>query len=192
MISQIQPHFLFNTLTSICCLCRTAPEEAERAVLNFSSYLRGNIDSLSSIAPIPFTREMDHLNHYLEIEKMRFKDKLRIVYDLQADGFLLPSLTVQPIVENAVRHGVGRAPEGGSITISSRETETASLIIITDDGPGFDTQLPQEDGRVHVGIQNVRRRLQQQCGGDLQIESEPGGGTTVTMTIPKGWTGARI
>lgn len=185
MISQIQPHFLFNSLTSICYLCRTNPLQAEQVVVHFSNFLRGNIESLNSINPIPFSRELSHLEHYLEIEKVRYGERLNIVYDIQTEGFMLPSLTVQPIVENAVRHGVGQKSTAGTITISSKETADEFIITVTDDGVGFDTAVKPDDGRIHVGIHNVQQRLRQQTGGDLRIDSIPGKGTTTVITIPK-------
>lgn len=185
MLSQIQPHFLFNSLASICYLCRTDPAQAEKAVVEFSSYLRGNIDALSTVAPIAFTQEMEHLKHYLEIEKMRYGKKLNVIYDIQASAFKLPCLTVQPIVENAVKYGVGKRSEGGTIWVSVKEADECFLITVKDDGPGFDVEGKLEEDRAHVGINNVRTRLYQQCGGTLLLESRVGEGTTVLMKIPK-------
>jgi signal transduction histidine kinase len=186
MLSQIRPHFLFNSLLAIQDLCRTDPDVASIAVAEFSKYLRGNLDSLSMAAPIPFTRELEHVKNYLALEKKRFDERLRIVYDIKADGFLLPALTLQPITENAVRHGVTKKLDGGTVTVTAVETETNYVVTVADDGVGFDVNGKLDgDGRAHVGIENVRARLAAMSGGALTIKSEPGVGTTAVIKIPK-------
>ena len=186
MLSQIRPHFLYNALVAIQELCLIDPQTASEAVAEFSIYLRGNLDSLSIKTPIPFEKELLHVKTYLSLEKKRFDDRLNIVYDIGASDFSIPVLTLQPIVENAVRHGVTKRDEGGSVTISTNETETDAVITVTDDGVGFDSsRVPKLDGRAHVGIENVRSRLVSMCGGTLLIQSEPGVGTVAVITIPK-------
>lgn len=184
MLSQIQPHFLFNALSSIQCLCRDDPAAAERATADFSTFLRGNMDSLTMDKPIGFDRELEHTRRYLALELLRFPDKLRVEYDIGTTLFRLPTLTLQPIVENAVRYGVTKRLEGGTVRISSRKTDSAYLVTVRDDGAGFDPAQPRGDG--HIGISNVRDRLARMSGGTLEIESAPGTGTLVTITIPKG------
>ncbi|MCU6736905.1 sensor histidine kinase [Diplocloster agilis] len=184
MLSQIQPHFLFNALTTIRYLCDYQPEKASVAVDDFSQYLRGNMVSLTQKAPVTFDQELDHLKHYLSLEQMRFEN-ITVIYDLKATGFLLPVLTIQPLVENAIRHGITKREEGGTITLSTREDENHWTIQIKDDGIGFDPEEEKKDGRIHVGIQNVRRRIADMCGGSLQVESTPGVGTTVTIVLPR-------
>jgi signal transduction histidine kinase len=186
MLSQIQPHFLFNTLAAIGRLCRNDPE-AKEAINKFARYLRGNMDSLSHQAPIPFSGELAHTKAYLELEQLRFGEELKIEYDLEVQEFLLPTLTLQPLVENAVRHGVRARENGaGTVTIATRERADSYEIIITDDGPGFDPSAPRpEDGRSHVGLDNVRERLRRVSGGELRIESEPGKGTKAIIVLPK-------
>lgn len=186
MLSQIQPHFLYNALGSIQRLCRVNPELAEKATIEFSIFLRGNMDSLTMDKPISFKQEMEHTEHYLAIEKLRFPERLNVVYDIQATMFRLPTLTLQPIVENAVRYGVTKREEGGTVWISTCDTKNAYQIIVKDDGLGFDPMLPHEDGRTHIGIQNVKERLMRMCGGTLTIKSTPGVGTLAEITIPKG------
>ncbi len=185
MISQIRPHFLYNSLTAIAMLCRKAPIKAEKAIIDFSSYLRGNMDSLNENKIIPFEKELKHVEVYLNLEKMRFGDDLHIAYDIKASGFYLPAITVQPIVENAVKYGVGKREEGGSVNILTKETDTKYVITVLDDGIGFDTNASLHDGRSHIGINSVRQRLKTQCDGNLIIESRIGEGTTVTIEIPK-------
>jgi len=188
MLSQIQPHFLYNSLNAIQELCATDPETARQAVIEFSGYLRGNLDSLAFTQPIAFERELSHVETYLALEKKRFQHKLQIKYDITVRNFTLPVLTLQPIVENAVRHGVTKRSKGGTVTISTAETKMAYTITVTDDGAGFDKGIKKGDGRTHVGIENVRSRLASMCGGALEIESTPGAGTTVIIIIPKGAT----
>lgn len=185
MLSQIQPHFLYNALDCIGELCVIDPRRAERAVTEFSMFLRGNLDSLSAPGTIPFELELSHIKHYLELEQMRFDDRLRVVYQIGPTLFRLPSLTIQPIVENAVRYGVTKRPKGGTVTISTAETEKAWTITVEDDGLGFDPEQVLASGRSHVGIQNVRQRLEGQCGGGLTITSTPGVGTAAVISIPK-------
>ena len=186
MLSQIRPHFLYNALVAIQELCHIDPETASEAVGEFSNYLRGNLDSLSIKKTIPFERELRHVENYLSLEKKRFGDKLNVVYDIGARDFQIPALTLQPIVENAVRHGVTKREEGGSVTISTRETKAEDIITVTDDGVGFDSSCaPKYDERVHVGIENVRSRLLSMCGGSLSVQSKPGAGAVAVITIPK-------
>jgi signal transduction histidine kinase len=206
MLSQIQPHFLYNSLNTIRYLCVKDPEEAQRAIDNFSSYLRCNLDSLKRTTPVPFDTELEHVRNYLALEKMRFDDELTIVYDIRTTAFMIPALTVQPLVENAVKYGVGKKAGGGTVVIataekkhdaalsrdqlsyhasqSQSETRSAYVITVTDDGNGYDPEVRQEDGRTHIGIDNVRARLKAMCNADLTIVSVPGKGTVATITVP--------
>lgn len=186
MLSQIQPHFLYNCLNTIYYLCEKDTETAQKAISDFSDYLRGNMDSLNNDRPVYFTNELAHIKKYLSLEKIRFDEYLNIVYDIQATNFKIPSLSVQPLVENAVKHGAGKAENGGTVVISSRELKNCFEISVTDDGVGFDTsKANQNDGRSHVGIENVRKRLEMICGAVLKIESTPGEGTKAVIEIPK-------
>lgn len=186
MVSQIQPHFMYNALTSIAMMCSIDPDTAQEATVTFAKYLRGNMDSLKQTKPVPFHQELEHLKKYLYIEKLRFGNKLNAAYDIQATDFVLPQLSIQPLVENAVKHGVGMKKKGGTVTIATRETENAYEVIVSDDGVGFDVNAPKkEDGRSHVGMENTRRRLKEMCGGEVKIESTPGEGTVATVILPK-------
>ena len=185
MLSQVQPHFLYNALVSIKNLCDTEPQTASDALEHFSYYLRGNLDSLSDTRLIYFDKELIHVKDYLYLEKLRFEEKLSIVWELRFTDFVLPSLTLQPLVENAVRHGITEKKGGGTLTIRSEKTSDGVLITITDDGVGFDVNKAKADGNTHIGIDNVRSRLRVQCGGALLIESERGIGTTVKIILPQ-------
>lgn len=183
LLSQIQPHFLYNILGSIEWLCETDPKKAQEATEQLSRFLRGNMDSLQSVTTIPAARELEHIRCYLSLEGIRFGEKLHTVYDIETEDFFVPALGLQPLVENAVRHGVTKREEGGTVAIRTRQTQWAYLVIIEDDGVGFDPSAPQEGS--HLGIENVRSRLEAQCGGTVTVESQKGIGTTVTVRIPK-------
>ena len=185
MVSQIQPHFLYNSLSSIAMLCKIDPDTAQKATITFTKYLRGNMDSLKQTSPVPFSKELDHLEKYLYIEKLRFADKLNIAYDIQCTDFELPLLSIQPLVENAVKHGVGMKEDGGTVTIATRETEKAYEVIVSDDGVGFDTSVRKNDGRSHVGMENTRKRLKDMCNASVEITSTIGEGTVAKVIIPK-------
>lgn len=183
MVSQIKPHFIYNTLGSIEQLCEVDPEAAARLVHDFARYLRGNFSELDNHAPIRMSQEMEHVRCYVRIEQTRFPD-ITVDFDLQSEDFLLPALSVQPLVENAIKHGLMKLSKGGSITISTFETDTHYCVRIRDTGMGFDTAGVWEDTR-HVGLRNIRGRLEAMCGGTLTVESTPGIGTIATIRIPK-------
>lgn len=184
MISQIQPHFLYNVLTSIRALCRIDAREAESALTDFTLYLRGNLDSLSNTGCIPFLQELQHTKHYVDLEKMRFGRDLTVLFNTPVTQFSLPPLTLEPIVENAVRHGVMQRLQGGTVIISTSETESDFVVTVSDDGIGFDAEQLAAGGK-HIGLWNVRERLAAVCGGHMEIESGIDKGTNVTMCIPK-------
>ena len=183
MISQIQPHFIYNTLGTIQHLCKEDPEQAAKLVQNFSIYLRGNFSELDNTVPIRFDKELEHVHCYTEIELIRFPD-MTVRYDIQTEGFLLPALTVQPLVENAIKHGLMGLEEGGTVTISAYEEQNDYCICVSDDGIGFNVN-GLTDSKKHIGIRNVRERLQAMCGGSLTIDSQPGAGTRALIRIPK-------
>ncbi|UQZ90667.1 sensor histidine kinase [Deltaproteobacteria bacterium Smac51] len=185
MLSQIRPHFLFNVLASISQLCRRDPPKAREATVHFARYLRSNMDFLTSKRAIAFELELQHVRHYLWLETMRFEGRLKVEFDIRAEGFRLPPLTLQPLVENAVRHGLGRKEEGGTITLRSEELEDGWRITVADDGDGFEPVSDDEDGSGHVSIDNVRGRLAAMSGGSLTINSAPGRGTVAVISLPK-------
>ena len=185
MLSQIQPHFMFNVLTGIRKLCETQPSRAAESIGTFSKFLRTNMETLTDKHPIPFEKELAHTKAYLQLEQMRFGDKLQIVYDIEATYFSIPPLTLQPIAENAVRHGLMKKENGGTLTIRSYEEETAFVITVTDDGVGFSEKPGKPENNAHIGLANVKSRLAALCGGSIQIQSETDKGTTFTILIPK-------
>ena len=185
MLSQIQPHFLYNSLTSVMDLCDRDPKQAKAAIADFADYLRGNLSSLKTENLISFRTELEHIEKYLRLEKLRFQDELQIVYDIQSTDFMLPSLSVQPLVENAVKHGVGQKIGGGTVNICTYETEDEYVIRVIDDGVGFEVGEYADDGSTHIGIENIRKRLDMMMNARLEIESKKGEGTTAYILIPK-------
>ena len=183
MLSQIQPHFIYNTLGTIERMCLKDPQKANELVRNFSLYLRGNFSELDSVTPIRFAEELKHVEHYANIEKVRFPD-MNIEYEIEATEFVLPALSVQPLVENAIKHGLMRLETGGTVVIHSYETPTHFCVEVKDDGVGFDTSLPIDEKK-HVGLRNIRGRLKAMVNGDLILESKPGVGTKAVIMIPK-------
>ncbi|MBR5341732.1 MAG: histidine kinase [Erysipelotrichaceae bacterium] len=182
MISQIQPHFLFNTLSTIQALCKIDPEKAFDTCEKFGVYLRQNIDSLNQSELIPFNKELEHTKVYAEIEMLRFPS-IRMEYDIKDSEFDLPALSIQPIVENSIRHGV-RIREEGIVKVSTYEENNNHVIIIEDNGTGFDPDKDFKDEGTHIGLKNVKERLEKMCNGTLDIESTIDVGTRITITIP--------
>ena len=183
MLSQIQPHFIYNTLGTIERMCLKDPQKAFELVRNFSLYLRGNFSELDSVTPIRFAEEIKHVEYYVNIEKVRFPD-MNIEYDMKVTEFVLPALSVQPLVENAIKHGLMRLETGGTVKIRSYETSTYFCIEVTDDGIGFDANAPIDEKK-HVGLRNIRERLKAMVNGELILESRPGIGTKAMIMIPK-------
>ena len=187
LLSQIQPHFIYNSLYVIQQLCMTDAKAAGDAIGNFTQYLRHNMDSITIDTPISFEEEIGHVRCYVQLQKLRFGDNLQVDYDLQCTDFRLPTLTLQPIVENAVRYGVRKTPGGaGTVYITSREKPDCYEVTVKDDGPGFVPEtLAGEQERARVGLKNVKERLERICQGELRIETILGKGTKVTLVVPK-------
>ena len=183
MMSQIRPHFIYNTLGSIEQLCNINPTKAGDLVHNFAKYLRGNFGELDNPKPILMSQEMEHVHHYISIENVRFPD-MTFSFEMNSADFHIPALTIQPIVENAIKHGLMKLEKGGTIRVVSYETDTHYCVTVEDDGVGFNTDLLLDE-RKHVGIRNIRGRLKAMVNGLLEIESTEGVGTKVLITIPK-------
>ena len=183
MMSQIRPHFIYNTLGSIEQLCNIDPQKAGELVHNFAKYLRGNFGELDNPKPILMSQEMEHVHHYISIENVRFPD-MTFSFEMNSDDFHIPALTIQPIVENAIKHGLMKLSKGGMIRVVSYETDTHYCVSVEDDGVGFDTSELLDD-RKHVGIRNIRGRLKAMVNGTLELKSTEGVGTTVLIKIPK-------
>ena len=181
-MSQIRTHFIFNVLNAISGMCLYDPAQANQTVVHFAKYLRGNINILQDDELIPFRKELEHLEDYIVLEKVRFDDRIQFVKELEADEFLIPPLILQPIVENAIKHGLLRTKKGGTIQLITKREGDQIVIRIIDDGAGFDVKAPVREGA--VGINNVKFRLEYMIKGKMETISEPGKGTTVTIKMP--------
>ena len=182
MINQIRPHFIYNTLVSIYALCEDDPKRAMTVVQNFTTYLQANFTALTAKELIAFPVELENTRAYIAVEEMLFEGKLFIAYDIGFTAFRLPPMTLQPVVENAVKYGVGKGAPSEHILIRTRVSANAAVISIEDNGPGFDPEAVSGDD--HIGLQNVRERLAMMCGGTMDVHSMPGMGTVVTIKIP--------
>ncbi|MBR2677027.1 MAG: histidine kinase [Solobacterium sp.] len=186
MLTQIKPHFIYNSLNTIYYLCEKDPKEAQKAISEFSDYLRGNIDSLTEDEMIPFKKELEHIRHYLYLECLRYSEDLNVKMDINCTDFNVPALSIQLLVENAIKHGIGHKPGGGTVTIHTHEEDDAYVIRVSDDGNGFDPKTIKivDEDRTHIGLVSVRSRIQN-AGGTVTIDSEPEKGTAVTVRIRK-------
>lgn len=185
IMSQIQPHFIFNALTTIKYLCSTNSQLAIEAVSKFAKYLRRNLDVVSDNNMVKFKYELEHTMNYLWLEQLRFGKMLNVEYSIDCDDFLIPPLSLQPIVENAVKHGVTKKSGGGTVTITVRETDISYKITVSDDGLGFDKQEKGQDDEAHIGINDVRKRISEIKGSTLSVNSQVGVGTSVEYEIMK-------
>lgn len=182
MISQIQPHFMYNTLTTIKALCKVEPDLAAKTITNFADYLRGNMDFASLESTIPFEKELNHTRIYTEIEALRF-DNIKFEFKIEDTDFEIPALTVQPMVENAVRHGVRSKPDA-HILIHTYAEEKYHVVVIKDNGKGFD-HAQFNGSRTHIGLLNTRLRVERLVNGKFTADSVPGEGVTITIKIPR-------
>jgi LytS/YehU family sensor histidine kinase len=160
--------------------------DTEETIIKFSEYIRGNLDAIGQMKLVTFSKELEHTRLYLSLEKKRFGDMLNVVYDIQETDFMLPVLTLQPIVENAVKHGIMKKINGGTVMIRTEKVDEDYRIIVKDDGVGFDITSQKNDSRKHIGISNVETRLLAISHGTLSIVSYPGKGTSVTIILPGG------
>ncbi|RKN83926.1 ATP-binding protein [Paenibacillus ginsengarvi] len=190
--SQIKPHFLYNVLNSIVALSHTNMERSRTLTTDLASYLRGSFRFSNLDISVLFREELHLIETYLHIEQARFKDRIRFESDIAPDMLdaAIPPLLLQPLIENAVRHGIGQKPEGGTVKLSAYTAEGHHLFRIEDDGVGmdreqlgrlFDYESQEQNG---VGLLNINKRLKYKYGTKLELESAPGRGTKVTVRIP--------
>ncbi len=186
--TQISPHFLFNSLTVISSLCRSDPQKARNVIDKLAEFYRKNLRINARF--VSLQDEIEHIEAYLEIIQARYASKIRIQYDIdRALHCYLPPLSLQPLVENSIKHGLLPKREGGVISIRAKhETgKNAVKIEVEDNGMGFAADAPQSRDSNRVGLDNVRKRLRNCFGDDLtwRVDSRPEEGTKVTIVIPE-------
>lgn len=185
VMRQILPHFVFNCLSSIEVLCEKDPVKAQTAVSDLAQLLRSSMDELGSDNKKPFAEIMKIISCYIRLEQMRFGNRLRVEYDIEETSFSLPPLILQPLVENAIKHGLAKRENGGTVKISTYTDGNAAVVCVEDNGVGMDTESENGDRMSHIGLNNVRQRLKLLCNGTMDIISEKDKGTKVTLHIPK-------
>ena len=191
--AQLKPHFLYNCLTTIYMLCDEDAERAQQAVSAFSDLLRGTMDSINGDETVPFLWEKKQIENYLYMEKLRFRQRFDVEYRIETEDFSLPPLSVQSLVDNAVKHGIGKTKKHVNICISTEEQENGFLICVQDDGEGFepeklepiDASGNEKREHNHLGLAIVRERVKLISGGTLTVSSKPGEGTKATIFLPR-------
>ena len=182
MMSQIRAHFIFNVLATISTYCKIDPRKADNALIRFSRYLRKNINIIEQDGLIDFDMELEQVEDYIALEQLRFPESVVFEKDIQTSSFQIPPLSIQPLVENAIKHGLVGKGKNGTIRLTTRRLQDCIEITVTDDGAGFDvTAGTTKDS---VGIRNVRYRLKSMAKGTLTIDSTPGEGTIATIRLP--------
>ena len=181
-MSQIRTHFVFNILNTISGMCEYDPQKAEETLVMFAHYLRSYINIMEEDEPEAFTKSLEQLEEYVFLEQVRFGEKIQFAKNIEADNFKIPPLVLQPLVENAIKHGLLHKKQGGTVVLHTWAENGDVIIEISDDGVGFD--MTNAPGQESVGMKNVRFRLKYMVGGTMDIKSIPGQGTTVTITIP--------
>ena len=179
--SQVSPHFIYNALTAIQALPDN-PDKTKKAIGDFAKYLRQTLNTINENTLISFEQEFENVQVYLRLEKIRFGKSLQVEYDIEEKDFELPAMSMQILAENAVKHGISVKRDGGTIKITTKREGNDFVIKIIDDGVGFDVNAPRDS--THIGIENVRNRIETMVGGKLEIESRIGYGTTATIRFP--------
>ncbi|MDY2628175.1 MAG: histidine kinase [Lachnospiraceae bacterium] len=180
--SQIRTHFIFNVLNAISGMCKYDPEKADETVVRFARYLRKNINFLREDKPISFYKELEYVEDYVALEQIRFGDKIVFRENLEEEDFLVPAFVLQPLVENSIKHGILPKDAGGIIELWTKREGKNIVISVSDNGVGYDVgNVKKEES---IGLNNVLFRLQNMVNGTMVIESRPGEGTTVTITMP--------
>ena len=186
LLSQIKPHFIYNTLATIQSMIKFNPNEAYRTIGTFSKYLRTNINSIDFTELIDIEKEIDHIKIYTEIEKIRFGERINIIYNIKSKNIKIPSLTIQPLVENSIKHGLCKKIVGGYVEINTYEDDDNFYITIIDNGIGFEcNEIVIKDHS--IGLKNIQYRLKELLNAELIIESKKNIGTISKIIIPKKW-----
>ncbi|MBQ7504780.1 MAG: histidine kinase [Ruminococcus sp.] len=182
MVLQMRPHFIYNTMMTIYYLCKQDSDKAQEVTLNFTTYLRKNFTAIASKDTVPFSDELKHTQAYLTVEQAQHEDYLFVEFDTPHTRFRVPPLTLQPLVENAVKHGMNPDGDPLHIHVATLQTNSGSEIIVENDGQSFS---PANDNEPHIALNNIRQRLEMMCKGTLTISERDGGGTVVKIFIPQ-------
>lgn len=182
LMQQIKAHFFFNTLNTISSLCKYDPREADRAIVLFAKYMRSYMYLIDEQENIPFDKELDLVESFLEIQKLRFPDKFTYDLDLEDSDFYIPPLSIQPIVENSMIHGLRKLEKNGKISIQTKKKGDRIQIIVKDNGTGFAVNKLEESES--IGLKNLKKRIEIMTKGSVSIKSEIGKGTITTILIP--------
>jgi len=187
LTSQINPHFLFNTLNSVSSLIRTDPNQARIMVVRLSKVLRRLLRKHENFSPL--RDELSFIEDYLSIEVVRFGDKLRFEKDVDTDtlDMIVPSMLLQPLVENSIKHGLSSKVEGGTIRIRTRRSESKLHLLVEDDGVGIPEARLASLLDQGIGVSNVNERLKVLFGNEYRmwIDSQPGQGTSIQIEMPE-------
>ena len=184
LCTQIKPHFIFNVLNTISSLCLTNPTKADEVVMYLSKYLRTNINALEHRDKVSFAEELDNIECYVAIERIRFGDRIKFIKDISVENFQVPALSIEPLVENSIKHGLSRKKEGGTVKLSTRAEADTIVITVEDDGLGFDLAQVSVD-KDSIGMDNVRRRLSYSMQAQMDITSSFSNGTKIVIRLPK-------
>ena len=182
MVLQMRPHFIYNTMMSIYYLCKQDADKAQQVTLDFTTYLRKNFTAIASEESVPFSEELEHTRAYLAVEHAQHEEMLYVDYDTPHTDFLVPPLTLQPLVENAVKHCLDPNGDPLRISVRTRLTDSGSEIIVENNGADF---KPSDDNEPHIALSNIEQRLAMMCRGKMTISPREGGGTIVKLIIPR-------
>ena len=188
-VSQMHPHFLYNALSSIREIVLNDPEYGADLLYDFTVHLRAGIRAMTRDEKIPFSQELENIRAYANIEKMRLGDKLTMQYDIQTEDFEVVPLSIEPIVENAIRHGIYEsARSDGLVVVRTEAADNGVIVTIEDNGTGFDAEAVRNDVKTgrsdSTGLYNLLFRLEKMMGAAVDIQSRPGEGTRVEVRIP--------
>ncbi len=198
--AQISPHFIYNALNTVASFIRTDPERARELLMEFADFTRYSFRQAGEYTTL--AEELKNIDRYLMLERARFGNRLSVKVQVAPEvlSVVLPFLALQPLVENAVRHGLAGKVEGGTVTLTAEDSASECLITVEDNGVGMDPQALREDNRdahlsgAHVGLGNVDDRMRSAFGPDygLVVETERGAGTKISLRVPKFRAGVRV
>ena len=184
--NQVKPHFIYNAMTSIYYSLEEDTDKAKKMIKDLSGYLRGSLDVLDVRECIELKKELETVRCYLNVESIRFENQISFELDIKDTDFKVPAFSVQTLVENSLKHGLRKKePLEGKITLRTYYEDNMHTIQIEDDGVGFDVGILENQKGVHIGVVNTKKRLKLMCEGTLDIKSEIGKGTLITIRIPQ-------